>query len=208
MAAPTRTTLLDAVNRIYACIGEQPLTSLTPPIPADAAMIVAVLNEVNLEAQSRGWHFNTDWNVTLTPDGSGFVAVDASWARVAISKAAYPGVDITTRVDPNDSVFKLYDKKNNTFVIQGKPIAEIVKLFDFEATPEVFRRYVEVRAARIFLDRAQGDVPHHNYTSADEVIAQRNLQEHEGIVDTMTVFDSYDAYRVIARPYPLAVGRW
>lgn len=199
MAAPVRTTQLAAVNRILACIAEQPVASLTPPLPADATAIVAILDEVNLETQSRGWHFNSDEQVTLTPS-SGKIDVAANWARVSVSRAQYPNMDVTGRDD--SGTFRLYDKVNKTFVFNAPIKADIVYLFDFEATPEAFRRYVEVKAARTFLDRAQGDVPHHQYTKDDEIRALAYLQEHESVVDNPNVFDSYDAWRVVARQYP------
>lgn len=206
MTAPVRTTLLDAVNRIYAVIGEQPLASLTPPIPADAQAIVNWINTVHLEQLTRGWHFNVDGDVKLTADVNGKFPVSADWMRVAVNRYRHPQLDITTRMD--SGVLKLYDKKNQTFVIPASTLyVEIVKSFDFEECPEAYRQYVEVRAARKFLDAAQGDVPHHQYTERDEITALQNLQKHEGIVELRTVFDSYDAFRVIDRLYPRTAGR-
>jgi hypothetical protein len=204
MAAVTVTTRLDAVNRILSVMGEQPVVSLTPPVTADVTMAVNILNEADLETQTKGWHFNADYDVVLVLDGSNKYAVPANVVRVSVSRGLYPGVDLTVRDDAG--TLRLYDKKNRTFVLPAGMKAELVQLFDFEKTPEAYRRYVTIRAARIAQDRIQGDPAHHAYTERDEIQALKHLKQHEGSVDVRTIFDNYAAYRVIDRGYPAIWG--
>ena len=59
MTIQTRTTELEAINTILSTIGESPLNTLSGSLPVDGTMAKNVLNEINREVQSMGWHFNT-----------------------------------------------------------------------------------------------------------------------------------------------------
>jgi Tail tubular protein len=206
VTAPTITTLLDAVNRCLSAIGEQPINSLAGNVPPEASMALQILNEIHLEAASRGWHHNTDRDVEFVPDVNGKIALPANVVRFAVDRSWSSWADVTTRDDAG--VVRLYDKVGQTFVIGQTLKAEVVYLFDFEATPESYRRYVVTRAARIFHDRTVGSQAHHAYTEADERRALQFLKQHEDTVDERSIFDSYAAYRVIDRRYPNTRGGW
>ena len=70
MTITTRTSELEAVNTILSTVGEAPLSSLTGSLPVDGTMARNVLNEINREVQSQGWHFNTHYKATLSKDAS------------------------------------------------------------------------------------------------------------------------------------------
>ena len=61
----TGTTELQAVNTLLSIIGEAPVKSITGNTGVDVAMALQILDETNVEVQSRGWHFNTEKNKTL-----------------------------------------------------------------------------------------------------------------------------------------------
>jgi len=203
MTAVTITTRLDAVNRMLSAVGQLPVSTITGSIPADATAALAILNEIDLETQMRGWHFNME-KTTLAKDGSGKIAVPANCARLAVDKFKYPSKDITIRDDSGTS--RLYDKQAHTFVIGMDLEAIVVTIYDFEQTPEPFRRYVTVRSARIFQDRTNRSQTGHAYTARDEIDALRFLRQHESDANIATVFDSYAAFRVIDRNYPRLPG--
>ena len=203
MTAVAPSTKLAIVNRVLSVIGEQPVLNLSNPMSAETALAIQIVDEVDLEAQSRGWHFNSDYQVPLTPDVNGKIPMPANAARISFDRVQYPNYDITIRDDTGLSPgLNLYDKKARTFVFGGTINAQIVYLFDIEKTPEPYRRYVMVRAGRIFQDRVLGSQPHHQFNTVDETIALRNLKQHEDRTDPRTIFDSYDAFRVIDRQYP------
>ena len=70
MTKPAAMTELEAVNVLLTTIGEAPVNTLTGKQTTDVAIAQQVLNEVNREVQSRGWHFNTEYDVELIPDTS------------------------------------------------------------------------------------------------------------------------------------------
>ena len=63
MTKPTSMTELEAVNVLLTTIGEQPINSFWNQT-TDVTIARQVLNEVNREVQSQGWHFNTETDVT------------------------------------------------------------------------------------------------------------------------------------------------
>ena len=67
---PTLTTQLEAVNSMLGHIGEAPVDSIATPssLPISASTALTILDEVSREVQSDGWHFNTEYDVTLSPD--------------------------------------------------------------------------------------------------------------------------------------------
>jgi hypothetical protein len=199
MAAVTITLKLDAVNRMLSTIAEAPVTSLSGSLPVDATRAIAVLDEIDLEMQSEGWHFNTE-RVLLTQSG-GKVAVPAGTVRVYVNPAEYSNFDITTRDD--SGTLRLYDKAHNTFTLSMDVYATTVLLYDFEKTPEPYKRACTIRACRVFADRRLGDQAKHAYTRQDELKAYADLRRHEGFVDTRTIFDGYDAARPILRGKPI-----
>ena len=69
MTKPVAMTELEAVNVLLTTIGEAPVL-INGKQTTDVAIAQQVLNEVNREVQSRGWHFNTEYNVELIPDTS------------------------------------------------------------------------------------------------------------------------------------------
>ena len=74
---------------------------------------------------------------------------------------------------------------------------------EFEEIPEAARRYLMIRAARIFQDRMVGSANHHAYNMIDEVRALADLKDHEGDTADHSIFQSSDVFRVINRPNAL-----
>ncbi len=198
MTAVTTTTKLDAVNRMLSTIAEAPVSSLSGSLPVDATRAIAVLDEIDLEMQSEGWHFNTEL-VTLANSG-GKIAVPTGAVRIVVSRTTYPSFDITIRDD--SGTMRLYDLISSSFTLGQDLDATVVTLYDFEKTPEPYKRACTVRACRVFADRRLGDQAKHAYTRQDELKAYADLRRHEGFVDTRTIFDSFDAARPLLRARP------
>ena len=75
----------------------------------------------------------------------------------------------------------------------------MVKLLDFPALPEPARRYITLRASRIFHDRVVGANELHKFYQEDEQEAWAMLLDYQGETGDFSVFDNYDVYRVIDR---------
>lgn len=200
----TTTTRLQAVNIMLATIGSAPVNQLTgpnAPNSADVAMAMNVLDEVSLNVQARGWHFNTELDTTLTPDPITSEIVVASNVLLADIEDNYSaGLDIALRGS------KLFNRTDNTTQFSA-PInkVKLVRALEWDDLPQAARHYITIRAARIFQDRTVGSEKHHGYTQQDEYAALSNLKKYEAETADHSIFDNYDVFRVIDRRYPYQI---
>ena len=201
--AGARTTELDSVNTMLSAVGEPPITSLDEQKNVDAAMAQNILTEISREVQTQGWHFNTQREVTFTPDsttkkitvGDNVVRVDIDhWTTSSSTSTSIDSRDITQRGS------LLFDRKDNTYEFTKNVKATVVYVFDWDELPEPARRYITVKAARVFQDRMVGSQAHHAFTREDEVRALALLKEFEGDTADHSVFENYDVFRIVNRP--------
>lgn len=205
MALTTVTTRLSAVNKILRALNEQPVLSLTPPVPADVDMAMATLDEVTLEVLIEGWSFNRECDVELVLDGAFKYAIPADVIRIVLDRPRF-NLQLVMRDDAG--TLRLYNKAKgqHTFVLPAGLKATLIRIVDFEATPESFRQYVSMRAARQFRDRLQGRAEAAEL-SREEIMARSTLRQEENDHEPRTLFDSYAAFRVIDRRYPRTRGQ-
>ena len=195
MAATT--TKLNALNTILSVVGEPPLNDLTGDASknADAVLALNILDEISREVQSSGWHFNTVKEVPLVPDSSGTIQITGDIARVDTELASESrSYDLVLRGST------LYDRKNRTSTFTQTIKTTVVYLLDFENLPEVAKRFVTIRAARVFQDRLIGEPNQHTFNSRDELNAWTALREFEMDTGDHSIFDNYDVFRVVDRP--------
>ena len=191
--ALTKTTKLQAINTMLSVVGEPPVNSLTAQ-RADSFIAQSILDEVSREVLTYGWQFNTEDNVTLSPDSStGFIYISDSVVRVDMDSRYDDTYDIVVRGN------RIYNRKTNSFVFTEDLVAQRVILMDFDDLPEVAKRYITVRAARIFQDRVVGAQTLHAFTATDELVALTKMQEYENEVGDYSIFQSDDMIRPFLR---------
>ena len=188
MTKPTTMTELEAVNVLLTTIGEAPVNTLQGKQTTDVAIAQQILNEVNREVQSRGWHFNTEYDVELIPDNSKFITPPIDAVRVDI-----PDFDIVIRNG------KLFNLRTRTNTFEDKIKATVIYLQDFLVIPEPAKRYVATRAARIFSDRMLNSESLNRFIANDEQSALIDLKEFEGDTAKHSMMDSYSVARVLNR---------
>lgn len=197
MASSNYTTKLEAVNTILSVVGSAPRNSLTGSQTSEDRLALSVLDEVTREVCIRGWHFNTEYDVDLVPNGDDEIDIPENFGRVDLATYRYP----TRNAVIKDG--KLYDKESRSFE-WGSPVKAIITyLLTFEELPEVARQYVMIRAARKFQDRSMGSPQHNVFNARDEAVAYANLRHQESQDGDRTIFDNYGAFRVINRGNPL-----
>ena len=201
--AVAATTELESINIMLAAIGEAPVNSLTGTLPNDVKIAQSTLTEVNKEVQSEGWSFNTEIDVTLTRDGSDNINLANNILRVDPSIHHHPTIDAIQRGS------KLYDRLNNEYEFDDDLVCTIVYYRDFDELPEPARRYMTIKAARIFVDRLVGDQGLRTYTQEDEIRARAILVETDyanadhnllrGDPSLTSVFDTYNPSSALIR---------
>ena len=191
----TSTTKLEAVNSMLSVIGEAPVSSLESGL-LDAVDAERILNEVSREVQSMGWNFNTERNFPAAADStSGEIVLADEIVRADLAKTKYRSSTEEYVQRGN----KIYDKVKHSFNIGKTLNLDIVKLLDFTDIPEVARRYITVKAARIFQERVLGSNTLSSMNRADEQNALFALQEMEADNGDYNIFDDNSTYSVIDR---------
>ena len=198
------TTELESINIMLAAIGEAPINSLTGTLPVDARLAQSTLTEVNKEVQSEGWSFNTEIDVTLTRDASNnHISLSTDVLRID------PNIHQHTTIDAIQRGMKLYDRLNNKYEFDEDLICTVVYFRTFDEIPEPARRYITIKAARIFVDRLVSDDGLRTYTQQDEVRARAILMETDlangdhnllrGDPSLTNVFDTYSPANALIR---------
>jgi len=171
--AVAATTELECINIMLAAIGEAPINTLTGTLPVDAVTAQKTLAEINKDVQNEGWSFNQEFNVKLTRDGSNQIALGTDILKVDANVFDHPTIDVIQRG------LKMYDRKNNTYVFDTDLTCNVTYFRNFDEIPESARRYINIRAARVFVDRLVGDDGLRTYTAQDEARARANLMEND-----------------------------
>ena len=169
--AVAATTELECINIMLAAIGEAPINSLVGTLPVDAVIAQRTLTEVNKEVQTEGWSFNQEFNVVFTRDGSNQVAIATDILKIDTNVYDHSTLDVIQRG------LKLYDRKNNTYVFDEDLTCHVTYFRNFDEIPEPARRYINIKAARIFVDRTVGDDGLSTYTAQDEARARSILMD-------------------------------
>tara|TARA_R100000700_G_scaffold35077_1_gene43473 strand:+ start:326 stop:919 length:594 start_codon:yes stop_codon:yes gene_type:complete len=188
------TTELESVNQMLGHIGEAPVNSLadTAALPISGSIALTTLREIAKEVQTEEWHFNTisKYEPILEADG----------------KLRLP--DNTLFVDPVDKSddyvqrgLYLYNRKDKTFIFTSTVEVDLTEQLAWDDLPEPARRYITLRASRVFQGRIVGSRELESLIAADEMQARARLQELDSQSSDRTIFDSSDVY------YRLGVNR-
>ena len=166
-------TKLSAVNSILGAIGQSPQTTLNFDNP-EVAVIFNLLRDSNVDTQSEGWHFNTEYHVKFTPDANKKIAISNDIVAMDLhDNQARRHHDLVRR-----NGF-LYDKSDHTDEFDGDVDLDIVKLYAFEDTPVPFRRYIIYRASRLAATQLVSNPSLVRLLTQQEGLARASLMEYE-----------------------------
>ena len=145
MAIPISTdTELSAVNSILGSIGQSPITSLsgTALQNPEISFIKNLLDQVNRDVQTSGWHFNTQHRVKQSPDAQGNYVVPQNSILYDISDGQIDRDTDVTKING-----KLYDLVHQTDVFTKDYYFDIITLYNFEDVPPAIQRYIIARTS-------------------------------------------------------------
>jgi hypothetical protein len=188
-----KTTELDAVNIMLGTIGESPINSIEAASGVSDAIIARqILNEVSIQTQEEGWHFNVETNFVLTP------AFPSKEIFVPDNCIEVDAED--TRVDVAIRGNRLYDRINHTFAFEKDIKCNVVLLLPFEDLPQAARHYITIRAARVFQQRVVGSQVLGAFTEKDEMRARMALRRYESkTADYNILTGNYSVMRILDR---------
>ena len=194
-------TELSAVNNILGAIGQSPITTLNFDNP-EISFIFNLLRDANVDTQAEGWHFNTEKHVRFAIDANGKIAI---------------GNDILS-MDLHDNQARrtsnlvrrngfIYDKQDHTDVFTADLDLDVVRLYNFEDLPIVFRRYITYRASRQAATQLVANPNLVKLLQGQESLARASLMEYEcnqgdhsmfGFEDD-TAYQTYQPWRNLRR---------
>ncbi len=189
----TPTTELEAVNVCLANIGESPVSAITGNITVDAALARDLLRQVTREVQTHGFYWNTELNYKLIPNTADNLALPANVLSVD-----------TTGDDKNKDLVArgriLYDRVKHTYTFSEPVYVDIVVALGFEELPEIARRYIAVRAARIYQERVMGNGSISSFNTSDEDMARAALlAENMEIEDNNMMTGNASVFGILSR---------
>lgn len=164
----TPTTELEAVNVCLANIGESPVSAITGSVTVDAALARDLVRQVTREVQAHGFYWNTEIAYELIPNTSGNLVLPANILSID-TVAEDKGKDLVARGR------LLYDRVKHTYTFDSKVKVNIVVALGFEELPEICRRYIAIRSARIYQERVMGSGTVSSFNIADEDMARAAL---------------------------------
>jgi len=184
----SRLTELEAVNGILRMLGRRPLNSLAAAdLTPDGSFALQELRQVSRQVQLQGWHWNSERSVLMPKDGNDRIPLTDDIARIDGAKrggARTWGVDLTMRSDAG--VMYLWDKNKQArdldpfdFSDVGDVRVDLVRLLDFEDTPDSFRHYAQIRAGRNVQARIISDPALYRFSMDDEARALQVLAKDE-----------------------------
>jgi len=193
MDAIALSTELEAVNEMLNAIGEGQVSSLDTG-NADVQQAVRLLRDHSRKLQKRGWWFNTEHEVTLTPDGNGFLNLPTNVLRadpVEEDRWEQPWVQ---------RGLKLYNTKDHTFVFTKPVKVELVVGLDWTELPQSARDHIAATAGLQFVDIEQANENRHSFTQQRVNDARLALETEEAEAGDYNMFrDSYAGQEMAQR---------
>tara|TARA_R100000808_G_scaffold20176_1_gene43693 strand:+ start:455 stop:1084 length:630 start_codon:yes stop_codon:yes gene_type:complete len=194
MAVIIENPKLEAVNVMLSVIGEAPVNSLRSGL-ADAEAAEKILDRVNKEVQTEGWHFNTRRKYTLTPTTDKVIVLPKNTLKVVC-------VDTSRDYPLTQRGLRLYNFEKHTYEIKDdydEVIVDLVEELNFNndvtternSIPEYARRYISIRAARVFVSRYLGSAEIYGFSERDEAMSRSEMKQAESLVSRHNIFNHY-----------------
>jgi hypothetical protein len=170
----------------------------------DVALAESTLDEISREVQGAGWSWNTMLYDSIPLDAStGQSQLPSNTLAVRFNPLSYPSQRFVLRG------LRLFDRVKNTYDLRGSLgvavtgntsdlVAEIIEELEWDSIPETGRRYIMIRAARMFSNRAMTSSSIEAYTAEDEKNALQTLKRTE---------DMAQNYNYISGPDDMYGGR-
>ena len=189
--AITPTSELEAVNECLENIGQAPVSTISGDLGVDPQIALSYVRRINRQLQSEGWYWNTEKDYPLVPNGDGDIILPANTLSV----------DTTGNNADDDYVARgrvLYNRDDRTYQFTDTVYVELVVGLTFEELPEAARRYISLKAARLFQDRIEGSADRGD--EQDEIDARTRLEaDNHRVADNNMLTGSYSMMKTLGR---------
>ena len=184
-------TELSAVNSILGAIGQSPISQLKDATGAivnsnpEVSFIYNLLRDSSIDVQNEGWHFNTEKHVKYTPNASGKIEIADDILKMDVTDGwTHRQYDVVRRNG------YLYDKYDHTDDWSGTSSInlDVIRLFEYENLPSVFRRYITYRASRMAATQLVANPQLVQLLAQQESLARAACMEYECNQGNPTMF--------------------
>lgn len=175
----TPSNQLDAVNEVLSAIGSSPVSSLQDDLNVDVLNAKRILQGVSKQVQSRGWDFNTEDSVYLQPDSQSL--------RVPCPNNYLKFTGQGYKLIRRQGYFFDIASQTNTFA-DGLTV-DLIRELDFEQLPQIFRKYITVRACRIFQARYLTSQAIDQHLQIEQSSAYADLIDYQLTSGTYNIFE-------------------
>lgn len=185
------TSELEAVNECLENIGQAPVSTIAGDLGVDTQIALNFVRKINRELQSSGWYWNTEINYKLSPNGDGDIILPSNTLAVDTTGTS-------TDLNLVQRGVRLYDRENHTYTFTEDVYVELVVGLTFEELPETARRYISMRAARMFQDRIEGNADQGDTTDEMQAMAALHADQLR-TEDTNMLNGSYGMVKTLNR---------
>lgn len=186
-------TRLEAVNLILASSDMMPVTTIAADTTAEATLAVQQLDTCHREILNEGWHWNTEYEVSLSADGiSNKVAIPTN----------------VLRFDPREVPYYIargrfiYDRLNKTEEIGQAVKGTAIYYLDWDDLLEEVKTYITKKAARRFHQYHVGSDDALQSLIMDEREARRLILDGDLDAGAFSMFDSPDMHAGLSMGSP------
>ena len=182
------TTELDAINVMLSGIGESPVNTLIGEMTTDVSMARSILQEVSRQVQLEGWTWNTEHDFPLAVNQYDEVNLPPNILRIFFRVPDNRVLTVRGR--------RMYDVTNHTYKFTGQVRVDgcsVTLMLEFEELPEAAKRYITLRALRIFQERTVGASALSTYQRDDEARSRGLLLAEERKVGRHNMLQGYTA---------------
>lgn len=173
---------LEAINEMLTAVGEQVIL-VEIEGAGDYANCSAVLDAEARKVLAKGWFFNTENNVELTPGADGKIAIPSN----------------VLQIDPEDPALKLaqrgaflYDLSKRTDTFTDPVEVKWVLNFPFEDIPYHVQRQIVATAAQKYQRGFVGSKLLDDFGQAERAEAGADAGDTESDVDDYNILDNPD----------------
>lgn len=160
---------LYAINTMLEHINEYPIDTLEDlNAVLEAQRASSVLEEVTTDVLAEEWDINTDDDWEMSPNSDGIIGIPSNVLDIA-----------STDGDSIMRDWKLYSRTNKSYIYSEPVTCKVVWNLDFNNLTYPIRKYITIRASRIFAKRYIGDTKQYDMTSDEEIQARISARQSE-----------------------------
>lgn len=195
-------TKLQAVNHILKAVGLYDIPSLDTGGKSEAGYIESLIDEVDLEVQLEGWHYNVHLKKELAKDGSDRVALPTG----AIAMWDARNQDWMDLAQIGQYLYDL-DEETNQLTNVDTVDATVVFRFSWGCIPAPVRMYIAARAAVRYAENRIDQHRQRIYVLQQrEKEAERRARQFNNRSKEVNILDSGDARDARGNRFPTRWG--